>query len=172
VIALAIAAALAALPPPALGCPQGAVARGAAPPEGHEEWCEGTDAAGRARRDGPARTFYDDGGLWIEERFREGLRDGPFLERHRNGRPARAGSFARGARTGRWTIHFDSGAVAEESQWKDGVLHGPFVSFWPGGNRRAEGRHCGGAQCGTWRTFDEAGEELGAVEYGEQSLAP
>lgn len=169
-IALAVALALAASPP--LACPPGTEHRGAAPPEGFEEWCEGKDAAGVARREGPARVYYDDGGLWLEHAFREGVRHGPFVEWHRNRARAREGAFARDAKSGRWSVWWESGQLAESSEWREGVAHGRFVTYWPNGRTRVEGRHCGGAQCGTWRTFDESGRLLGSAEHGEQSLAP
>jgi len=157
---------------PPLDCPAGAERRGAAPPKGYEEYCEGKDPAGTPRREGPARIYYDDGRIWVEEAFRAGQRDGPFVEWHRNGAKAREGAFARGAKTGRWTVWWDSGQVEEESEWTAGVPDGRFVAFWSTGARRTEGRHCGGAQCGTWKTFDQAGKLLGSVDYGEQKLAP
>jgi hypothetical protein len=175
VIAAALAAALAALPaaPAPFACPPGTAHRGAAPPEAYEEWCEGKDpAGGPPRREGPSRTYYDDGGPWIETTWRAGLRHGPFVEWHRNREKAREGAFTDGRRSGRWTTWWDSGRVEEEAEWKDGVPHGRFASFWPSGKPRTVGRHCGGAQCGTWRTWDETGRELGAIEYGEQTLAP
>jgi antitoxin component YwqK of YwqJK toxin-antitoxin module len=165
-----LALALSARPP--LACPPGAQLRGAAPPDGTEEWCEAADPAGFAVREGPSRIYYDDGQIWIEERFREGRRDGPFSEWHRDGAKAREGAFARGAKSGRWTIWRSSGQVEEESEWREGIPHGRFVAYWPTGRVRTEGRHCGGAQCGTWRTFDEAGRQVGAVQYAEQSLSP
>lgn len=167
----ALAALLLAGAPP-LSCPPGAERRGAAPPEAYEEWCEAKDAAGRPLRDGPARVYYDDGGLWREERFRAGRRDGPFTEWHRNGRTARQGSYADDGKTGRWTLFFESGAIEEESGWRNGVPHGDFVAWWPGGHKRTAGRHCGGAQCGAWRTWNEEGRPLGTVEYAEQGLTP
>jgi antitoxin component YwqK of YwqJK toxin-antitoxin module len=161
---------LAALP--ALDCPKGTERRGAVPPDGFEEWCEGKDVAGRPRREGPSRTYYDDGGLWVEERWREGERDGPFVEWHRNGLKARAGAYVAGRKSGPWTTWRDTGVVEEEGEWRGGIPHGRFVAYWGTGKRRTEGRHCGGAQCGTWRTFDDAGRELGKVDYGEQTLSP
>jgi antitoxin component YwqK of YwqJK toxin-antitoxin module len=155
-----------------LACPPGAERRGAAPPEGYEEWCEAKDPEGRPWRHGPARTYYDDGGRWTEVSFREGKRDGPFAEYHRGGRKAREGAYARDERDGRWTIWSPTGAVEEESSWRRGVQDGPFAAYWPSGEVRTTGRHCGGAQCGRWRTFDESGRELGSVEYGELRDAP
>ncbi len=171
-IALAAALVLAAGPAP-LACPAGAERRGAAPPDGLEEWCEAKDpAGGPPRREGPSRTWYDGGAPWVEATWRAGLRHGPFVEWHRNGAKAREGTFTDGRKSGRWTTWGESGRVEEEGDWRDGVPHGGFASFWPNGKLRTEGRYCGGAQCGRWRTFDEEGRELGAVDYGEQTLAP
>lgn len=157
---------------PALVCPEGTARRGAAPPEGFEEWCEGEDAYGRPRRHGPARTYYDDGALWIEERWEAGQRHGPFLELHRSGAKAREGTFARGERIGRWVVYWASGRLEEESEWRRGAMHGRFAAYWSTGAARTVGRYCGGAQCGTWRTFDDAGHELGAVDYAVPLLDP
>ena len=175
-LALALAAGGAEPKPgaPSLSCPAGSVHGGAAPPDGYEEWCEREVAGvpGAKRREGPARVYYDDGKLWVEESFTAGQRDGPFVEWHRNGKKAREGRFAGGVKEGRWTIFRESGLVEEESEWRSGVPEGLFVSYWPTGARRAEGRHCGGAQCGRWSTYDEAGKLLGSVDYGEQAAKP
>lgn len=169
-ISFAAALLVAALPP--LACPAGTERRGGAPPDAFEEWCDGKDPAGQPRREGPARVYYDDGRVWVEERFREGRRDGAFVEWHRNGRKARDGAFVEGRKTGTWRVFHESGAPEEESEWRDGVPHGRFISFWRGGGKRTDGRHCGGAQCGTWRTWDEQGRLLGEAHYAEQTLAP
>ncbi len=154
---------------PARQVPSGAAARR---PDLFEEWCEAKDPYGNGRREGPARVYYDDGGLWKEERFHDGVPDGPFVELHRNGRRAREGAYAAGRKSGTWRVFYESGALEEESEWKDGSAHGRFVAWWPGGARRTEGRHCGGTQCGSWRTFDASGQTLGQVDYGEQKLVP
>lgn len=169
---LAFALALAAATPP-LACPKGTERRGAAPPDGLEEWCEGKDpAGGPARREGPSRAWYDDGGVWMERGYRAGVLDGRFVERHRNGKPAREGTWERGRKVGTWRTWFETGVLEEEAEWRDGAPHGAYAAFWPSGARRAEGRYCGGAQCGRWRSFDEAGRQIGEVEYGEQRLVP
>lgn len=170
-LAALVALALAAEPAP-VACPAGTELRGAAPFDGYEVWCEGPDAFGRPRREGPARTWYDDGAVRTEERFREGQRDGAFVEYHRNGRKAREGAYARGQRTGRWVVWHETGAPEEEAAFRDGVRDGPFTAWWPEGKVRTRGRHCGGAQCGRWVTFDRDGRELGAVDYGEQRDRP
>jgi antitoxin component YwqK of YwqJK toxin-antitoxin module len=155
-----------------LECPPGAERRGGVPPEGQEEWCEAADRYGKPLRDGPARTYYDDGTTWVEEAWRRGQRDGPFLERYRGGRKAREGTYREGQKDGRWTVWFEDGRVAEESTFRAGVPDGPFKAFWESGALRTEGRRCGGSQCGTWRTYAPDGRELGSVRYSDQRDAP
>jgi antitoxin component YwqK of YwqJK toxin-antitoxin module len=170
-VAALAALALAATPEP-LTCPKGTERKGDAPPEGSEQWCEAHDRNGFPRREGPYRAWYDDGGTWVEKTFRDGELEGAFVERHRNGKRAREGVYARGRKVGTWRIWFESGALEEESEWRDGAAHGVFAAWWPGGARRTEGRFCGGVQCGRWRTWDAAGKLVGEVDYGEQKLAP
>jgi len=176
VIALLLALQLGAPPtvpdPPILACPSGTTLRGAGPPDGVEAWCEGPNEWGRPRRHGPTRTWYDDGGSWLDEAYADGLRDGPFLERHRNGKPARQGTWARGERTGRWTVWYESGQLEEEATWVHDALHGPFTTWYRNGKKKTEGRWCLGIQCGRWMSWDEEGRELGRAEFIEPRGAP
>jgi antitoxin component YwqK of YwqJK toxin-antitoxin module len=174
-LAALVALALAADPPPApppIDCPPGGEVHGAAPFDGYEAWCEARDTYGRPRRHGPSRTWYDDGKPWVNEAWKDGARDGPFVEYHRNGRKAREGAYAAGRKTGRWVVWYESGVLEEETTWRDGVLQGEFTAYWPEGKVRTRGRHCGGAQCGRWLTYDREGHELGSIDYGEQSDLP
>lgn len=166
---LLLALALGAAP---LRCPPGTEHRGLAPPEDFEEWCEGKDDAGRFRREGPARQYYDDGGLYIEEQFRAGERDGAFVEYYRGGAKARSGSFARGRKTGLWIVWSAIGAREEEAEFREGVPHGRFTSYWPNGAKKTEGRRCAGAQCGTWRSYDDRGGLVGSGDYAVPTLDP
>jgi antitoxin component YwqK of YwqJK toxin-antitoxin module len=172
-LAALLAVALAADPPPApIDCPPGGAVQGAAPFDGYEAWCEAPDPYGRPRRHGPARTWYDDGKPWVTEAWKDGARDGAFVEYHRNGRKAREGAYVGGRKTGRWVVWYESGVLEEETTWRGGVLQGPFTAYWPEGKVRTRGRHCGGTQCGRWQTFDREGRELGSIDYGEQSDLP
>jgi len=45
--------------------------------------------------------------------------------------------------------------------------HGPFVQRWRNGKKRTEGTFCHGLQCGRWITWNEDGQELGAIQYEE-----
>ena len=148
-------------------CPAGTQRAGAAPPEGFETWCEKPDELPLTRRHGPARAWYDDGGLARASTFVRGRLDGEFWEWHRNGNPARAGSYRDGEREGTWTLWRESGSREELCDYLHGARHGRFATWWPNGQRRAEGRYCHDLQCGTWTTWDEEGRELGKIQYEE-----
>lgn len=148
-------------------CPAGTELRGAAPPDGFETWCEKPGEPAERRREGPSRTWYDDGGLAKVAGFEEGKLHGPLVEWHRNGKPARAGALEHGARVGTWTLWFESGRKEEECGYAGGQRHGSFATWWPNGKRKTEGRYCRGLQCGPWTNWDEDGRELGNVRYEE-----
>lgn len=171
-LALLLAFAASGSPPP-LDCPPGTSLAGGVPFESFEAWCEGRpDDFGHLRRHGPARRFYDDGSVWVEERFFEGKRDGPFLERHRNGRKAREGTYRLDGKVGTWTVWYEDGTLEERSEWVANSQHGPFTAWHRNGTKRTEGRFCHGVQCGTWITWDDGGHELGRVQLAEQQLQP
>ena len=169
-IGLALALALGA--PTSIACPPGTEHRGARPTDGYEEWCEAPGPDGNARREGPARTYYDDGGVWIESSYHEGRLEGPFLERYRSGMRAREGAYQGGQRTGAWRFFYEDGTLQEEASFVRGVPDGRFADYWPNGKPRNTGRRCLGAQCGPWSSYDEAGRLVGTVEYGEQRPEP
>ncbi|MGC3999957.1 MAG: hypothetical protein QM767_21955 [Anaeromyxobacter sp.] len=152
---------------PPLDCPPGTARQGNAPPDGFEEYCERLDELGRELKQGPARTFYDDGLLWTETTWEKNKRSGPYTEFHRGGARAIQGTYLADGKEGTWTIWFPDGKIEERSSWRNNTPDGPFVSFWPGGLPKVVGRHCLGAQCGRWTTFDQDGKEVGVVDYGE-----
>ncbi len=160
--------------PAPLACPAGTVHRGAAPMDGFEEWCEQPAREGEegGKREGPARTYYDDGAVWVESTWHDGKLDGPFVERFRGGKKAREGAYQAGQKTGPWTFYYEDGTVQERSGFTKGVPDGPFADYWPGGRQRTSGRRCLGVQCGKWLSYDESGRVIGSVEYGEQRGAP
>ncbi len=153
-------------------CPPGTTPAGEPPPGGSEAWCERPDVAGKPRRHGPSRSWYDDGGLHVEATWRDGVLDGPFVEYHRGGRRARQGEYRDGEKQGTWRVWFESGVLEEEAGFERGRLQGRFASFWPSGRKRAEGRFCLDIQCGRWTSWSEDGVELGSAVHEEIRGAP
>jgi antitoxin component YwqK of YwqJK toxin-antitoxin module len=153
-------------------CPDGTRAAGMAPPAGIEVWCERPDPAGRPRRHGPAREFYDVDLVHVESTWRDGQLDGPWTQYHRDGLRAAAGRYRLGERDGTWTWWYASGRREEEVTFDRGRRHGPFRHWWPNGQLRVEGRFCAGLQCGDWSTWNEDGALLGTVRYEEIRATP
>jgi antitoxin component YwqK of YwqJK toxin-antitoxin module len=167
---LAALLALAAADP--LACPPGTSHAGEPPPEGSEEWCERADPAGKPRRHGPARAYYDGGAVRTESTWRDGQLHGPFTEYHRDGKPAARGAYRDGEKDGPWVVFYEGGQKEEEVSFDRGVKSGRFVSWWRQGKKRTEGRFCAGLQCGRWASWSEDGAELGTVVYEELRSAP
>lgn len=169
---LAVLAGAPTMPPPPLACPPGLEKHGDEPFQGYEVWCEKKDVAGNGRREGPSRLYYDDGGLWQEAVWKDGKRDGPFVEYHRNGVKAREGRYAADAMEGPWTFRRDSGLLEEEAEFRAGVPHGRFVAYGPSGRKLTEGQRCLGAPCGLWRTWSDDGRLEGEVRYETPVVVP
>lgn len=153
-------------------CPPGAQRMGAVPPEGFEAWCELPDQLPERRRHGLALSWYDDGGLSRMTTSDHGRLDGPYVQWHRNGKPAVAGRYRADQRDGTWTVWFESGQREEQCGYERDVQHGPFATWWPDGKRRVLGQYCRGVQCGAWTTWDEAGRELGEMTFEEIRATP
>src|SRR5512139_1364977 len=117
-------------------CPPGTTPAGETPPGGSEAWCERPDVAGKPRRHGPSRAWYDTGDLRLEATWKDGVLHGPFVEYHRGGGRARQGEYRDGEKQGPWTVWFESGLPEEEAVFERGRLHGRFASFWRSGRKR------------------------------------
>jgi antitoxin component YwqK of YwqJK toxin-antitoxin module len=155
-----------------LVCPPGALPAGQPPPFGNAQWCEGPDASGTRKRQGPARDFYDVDLIHVESTWRDGRLDGPWVQFHRDGRKAAEGRYRAGEKHGPWTYWFEGGQVSEEVAFDMGRRHGRFVQWWPGGKKRTEGSFCFGLQCGRWTTRAEDGTELGTIVYEQIRATP
>lgn len=155
-------AVLAAAP---LVCPPGSLPAGQPPPFGNAEWCEGPDRTGAKKRQGPAREYYDVDLIHVESNWRDGQLDGPWVERHRDGRKAIEGRYRGGEKHGPWTWWYEDGSKEEEVSFDMGRRHGSFVQWWRNGKKRTEGTFCHGLQCGRWITWAEDGKELGEIQY-------
>ena len=166
---LLLAALLAAKP---LVCPPGALPAGQPPPFGNAQWCEGPDASGASKRQGPGRDFYDVDLVHVESTWRDGRLDGPWVQFHRDGRKAAEGRYRAGEKHGPWTYWFEGGQVSEEVGFDMGRRHGRFAQWWPGGKKRTEGSFCHGLQCGRWTTWGEDGTELGSIVYEQIRATP
>jgi len=78
---------------------------------------------------GAWRTWFENGTLESESRFRDGLRDGRWSAWYEDGRPRWTGTYRAGKRDGAWTTWHESGRKATVSGYQDGRPHGTWESW-------------------------------------------
>lgn len=79
-------------------CPDGAVLRGAPPPDGRDVWCALPDGT----RHGPHTAWWPNGRQHFQRNYAHGRLDGPWQKWRPDGRRWAAGAYREGVRTGRW----------------------------------------------------------------------
>jgi hypothetical protein len=134
-------------------CPPGAALRGGVPPAGLRVWCE--SEAGNA--EGPATTFYDDGGRRSDAMYRSGRMHGEWRQFYPDGRPRSEGEYADGRDVGLWRSFHDNGKLATQADHRDdGTV--VFVEYGENGAKTREGRFADGLESGEWTIWDKDGK--------------
>lgn len=134
--------------------------------ERHGPWVEYNTTSGRKVSEGS----YEHGketGVWtrwslagavrLQERYRDGQREGEYVEWHQNGRQRQQGTYGAGRKHGVWTTWSEDGVVIEKVTYDMGVEHGSVERFHPGGKPRERGSHDKGKKTGVWETWHEDG---------------
>ena len=61
--------------------------------------------------DGKWKYWYEDGTLWVEGYFSEGVQSGPVIFYHPNGQKHSSGTYEKGIRTGKWKFWDEQGRL-------------------------------------------------------------
>ncbi len=169
----------------ALDCPPGTERSGAAPPDGHREWCVLPDGV----QHGPSHSYYSEGARLAQATFEHGRLTGAYQEWHPNGRLKLEGHYRSDEKDGKFAAFYPDGTKKWEEGWRAGVQHGPARSWHPNGNAmgdmsftegrlhgpartwyssgqiQAEGVFVDGARDGEWRAWWEDGRTQKIVEF-------
>ena len=149
----------------AASCPDGALHKGASPPDGGRIWCEDSSAA----LHGPMTAWHDSGELKVRGRYDSGKKSGKWLYFFEDGLPRASGQFLRGRMEGLWTWWFSNGRSSEEGELLEGLEEGPWV-FWHRNGRVSEsGVMREGFREGWWRQWTNDGL-LGRMAQYEQGV--
>jgi hypothetical protein len=145
-----------------------------------EEW---DDHFVDIRPHGRVRRFRDDGSLWTDYQFEDGLRRGRQLRFHMNGAVADDwiayetmedwGYLDR--RDGHSVRFYPDGSPREVGWYRQGRPVGDHASFWPTHAIAEERRYDDeGREHGVWRRYDEGGALLGEIsfEHGQRKVPP
>ncbi|PPK84269.1 TonB family protein [Neolewinella xylanilytica] len=114
---------------------------------------------------GPARKWFDEGGLRSEVTFVHGLEEGIYVDYHRNGAVASTGTYRRGQKTGTWLHYRNDGTLYKSANYRAGKLDGPSIRI----------DSLAGADTIYYRQdqlVDAAGETLETSDPGPMELMP
>ena len=65
----------------------------------------------------------------IQESFKDGKRDGPWVEYRDNGRIKEKGTYKDGMKDGPWVTYHDNGQLWFKGTVKDGKPDGPWINY-------------------------------------------
>ena len=78
-------------------------------------------------RQGPARYWYEDGGLREEGVYINDTWHGNYVTYHRSGNKSQEGEYQIGKRTGKWRSYREDGTLSMEQSYQNGLLEGATV---------------------------------------------
>ena len=81
------------------------------------------------KKDGPWVEYQRNGRLWFKETYKDGKQDGPFVWYHDNGQLLDKGTYKDGKPDGPWVIYHDNGQLKDKGTFKDGKRDGPWVGY-------------------------------------------
>jgi hypothetical protein len=126
-------------------CPAGATLKGAAPPQGREQWCEKI-VDGAPVKDGRFLVYADGGGKLID------------------------GSYRRGVQEGAWTTWYENGQRSAVDYYHRGMQDGLHVSWYANGRKALEGNYRAGKREGVWTRWDPTGLTRKQETYAADKL--
>lgn len=111
-------------------CPEGSEAKGEAPPDGREKWCE-----------------------------KEGKRNGPYARWFGEGKKATEGAYSGGEKTGVWKEWSEDGQLRTETEFDFDLKEGLYKRYHLNGEVAAEGEYSGGKEDGPWIRYHKNGRK-------------
>jgi len=103
--------------PPVLKCPEDTVEVGAPPPDGYDCYCqEKTETGALGAKQGPYKSWYENGQLASEGGYQNGQRHGSWIFYHSNGQKRLEAGYNQGQKAGTWTHWSREGKKTKEVQ--------------------------------------------------------
>ncbi len=90
------------------------------------------DGTGRIVRDGMSAEWYDNGQMWHEGSYKDGVKEGEWTHWHPGGAKARQGAYREGKKDGKWQAWQITGSKQWEAVYRDGKVEGK-KTFWGDG---------------------------------------
>jgi antitoxin component YwqK of YwqJK toxin-antitoxin module len=109
-------------------------------------------------KDGPWVEYWENGRLKRKGDYTDGDLDGPWVYYHDNGQLWTKGDLKDGELDGPWVEYHENGQLWSERDWKDGKIDGPWVEYYDNGQLRSEGDYKDGEKDGPWVYYHELGQ--------------
>jgi antitoxin component YwqK of YwqJK toxin-antitoxin module len=114
---------------------------------------------------GPARYWYEDGGIQVSCNYKDNKVDGLMRTYHPNGRIREEQEFSMGIPEGKKMTWNPDGSEAVTCSYRKGQLHGRYTAWYPGRVIRMEGNYAEGREDGIWLYFDVSGKVIGKGNF-------
>jgi antitoxin component YwqK of YwqJK toxin-antitoxin module len=115
--------------------------------------------------DGPAKTFYEDGGLASTATYIDGKRQGYGQTFYPNGKVQTEVNFVDDEIDGPLKQYYETGELQRESTYKAGRLQGPSKLYYINGVIQKQMNYVGGTLNGGASEFNEQGQLTAQEEY-------
>ncbi|MFW6222428.1 MAG: toxin-antitoxin system YwqK family antitoxin [Bacteroidota bacterium] len=112
--------------------------------------------------DGMYKEYTNEGEIWAEGRYIEGLRNGPWIINHLGYK--QVGQYNNDVRQGMWRYYKDD-VLVYEGRFEDGLPDGKHVAYWDNGNLRYEGVYNMGEKNGEWNKYTSDGQLFLVITY-------
>ena len=89
--------------------------------------------------------------------FKNGVRDGPWVDYHDNGQLYSKGTYQDDERDGPWVNYWYNGQLLSKGTYENGKKDGPWVSYWENGQLWSHGTHEDGKMDGPWVWYNKDG---------------
>jgi len=148
-------------------CVEGTEAVSAATPSGRERGCR---RRADGVRHGPYLAWHANGRTQAEGAFADGREHGRWTRWYANGRRLLEGEYRDGVKQGRWTFWYANGVEKEAGEFRDGREQDRWIRWFENGEKLAEGDYRDGVREGRWTFWYESGltRETGEYRNGER----
>ena len=89
----------------------------------------------------------------LKGRYKNGYKDGEWIEYFDNGQIALTGLYKSGNRDGEWIKYYDNGQIAKTETFINGRLEGNYVCYYENGNKDTEGIYNRNKKFGKWISY-------------------
>ena len=97
--------------------------------------------------------------------FKNGKKDGSWVEYSDNGQLASKGEYKNGKEEGSWVEYSDNGKLASKGELKNGKEEGSWVYYHENGKLFSKGEYKNGKEEGSWVEYHENGKLSSKCEY-------